>query len=116
MIEMQNEQEEREELIGKLNGVRAIRRPDLETKPIEELRLYVGIVESMVQRGREAREQGEREELLEKARSFHVPGHGPNFTAMSNEEIRRHIEIIDAAFERAFSEEDDDDDYDTDDI
>ncbi|WP_232517626.1 MULTISPECIES: hypothetical protein [Bacillus] len=48
----------------------------------------------------------ERERLIEKARSFHVPGHGPDFENMTNVEIKRHIKFIEESFEMAFGEDD----------
>ncbi|MED2978213.1 hypothetical protein P4284_16115 [Bacillus swezeyi] len=55
---------------------------------------------------RKERVQRERRELLQKARSFHVPGHGPDFEKMTNVEIERHIKFIEEMFEMAFGEDD----------
>ncbi|TWK80485.1 hypothetical protein CHCC20333_1037 [Bacillus paralicheniformis] len=52
---------------------------------------------------RKERVQRERRELLQKARSFHVPGHGPDFEKMTNEQIENHIKFIEETFEMAFS-------------
>ncbi|MEC0633416.1 hypothetical protein P9D81_01205 [Bacillus haynesii] len=57
---------------------------------------------------RKERVQRERRELLQKARSFHVPGHGPDFEKMTNVEIKRHIKFIEESFEIAFGEDDED--------
>ncbi|UZN53035.1 hypothetical protein [Bacillus paralicheniformis] len=54
----------------------------------------------------------ERKRLIEQARSFHVPGHGPDFKKMTNVEIKRHIKFIEESFEMAFGEDDEGDDED----
>ncbi|MEC1824088.1 hypothetical protein ABE321_15955 [Bacillus paralicheniformis] len=54
----------------------------------------------------------ERERLIEKARSFHVPGHGPDFENMTNEQIEDHIKFIEKTFEMAFAEDDEGEDED----
>ncbi|MCY9082388.1 hypothetical protein MOE57_07810 [Bacillus inaquosorum] len=50
-----------------------------------------------------------RLELIKKARSFHVPGHGPDFENMTNDQIEKHIELIEGTFRMAFDEEEEDD-------
>lgn len=47
----------------------------------------------------------ERRKLIEKARSFNVPGHGPDFEKMTNEQIENHIKFIEKTFEMAFSKD-----------
>ncbi|MCY8408983.1 hypothetical protein [Bacillus haynesii] len=59
---------------------------------------------------RKERVQRERRELLQKARSFHVPGHGPDFENMTNAEIKNHIKFIEESFEMAFGEDDEGED------
>ncbi|MEK4448607.1 hypothetical protein N1I81_22495 [Bacillus sp. FSL M8-0052] len=54
---------------------------------------------------RKERVQRERRELMEKARSFHVPGHGPDFENMTNEQIENHIKFIEKTFEMTFSKD-----------
>ncbi|MGR3287101.1 hypothetical protein CHH92_20820 [Bacillus sonorensis] len=61
---------------------------------------------------RKERVQRERRELLQKARSFHVPGHGPDFEKMTNVEIKRHINFIEESFKMAFGEDDEGEDED----
>ncbi|PCK15090.1 hypothetical protein CEY02_21005 [Bacillus pumilus] len=48
----------------------------------------------------------QRKELIEKAESFYVPGHGPDFENMTNEQIENHIKFIEKTFAMAFGEED----------
>ncbi|MGJ9443728.1 hypothetical protein [Bacillus sp. MFK14] len=47
-----------------------------------------------------------REDLIKKARSFHVPGHGPDFEKMTNDQVKKHIEIIEGTFKMLFDEDD----------
>lgn len=48
-----------------------------------------------------------RKQLLERANEYkRVPGHGPNFKEMSDEELEKYIRIVEYMFEKAFSEED----------
>lgn len=47
-----------------------------------------------------------RQDLIKKARSFHVPGHGPDFEKMTNDQIKKHIEIIDGTFKMLFDKDD----------
>lgn len=57
--------------------------------------------------GREVNKK--RRDLIIKARSFHVPGHGPDFEKMTNDQIEKHINFIEKTFEMAFDEDDEDD-------
>ncbi|MCA1181412.1 hypothetical protein MH050_03405 [Bacillus licheniformis] len=52
---------------------------------------------------RKKRVQRERRELIEKARSFHVPEYDLDFENMTNEQIQNHIKFIEKTFEMAFS-------------
>ncbi|QQX16415.1 hypothetical protein JKL50_03785 [Bacillus altitudinis] len=47
----------------------------------------------------------QRKELIEKAESFYVPGHGPDFGNMTNEQIENHIKFIEKTFEMVFGED-----------
>ncbi|ASB54541.1 hypothetical protein S100072_03235 [Bacillus velezensis] len=49
-----------------------------------------------------------RRDLIMKARSFHVPGYGPDFEKMTNDQIEKHINFIEKTFEMAFDEDDED--------
>ncbi|MFN2746951.1 hypothetical protein ACINLE_17575 [Bacillus sp. z60-18] len=44
----------------------------------------------------------ERRLLIKKASAFHVPGHGPEFDAMTNGQIAQHIERMEEAFKLTF--------------
>lgn len=57
--------------------------------------------------GREVNKK--RRDLIIKARSFHVPGHRPDFEKMTNDQIEKHINFIEKTFEMAFDEDDEDD-------
>jgi hypothetical protein len=48
---------------------------------------------------RKKRVQRQRRELIEKARSFYVPGHDLDFENMTNEQIENHIKFIEKTFE-----------------
>ncbi|NPC93641.1 hypothetical protein HOO54_15720 [Bacillus sp. WMMC1349] len=50
----------------------------------------------------------ERERMIEKASSVHVPGHGPDFEEMTNEQIERHIDMIENTFKMLFDEDEGD--------
>ena len=69
---------------------------------IEHLETFVKLTESM---SRVGREEKERRELIKKASAFHVPGHGPNFEKMTNEQIENHIYMIEETFRMAFDED-----------
>ncbi|MCY9190082.1 hypothetical protein [Bacillus mojavensis] len=50
----------------------------------------------------------QRQDLIKKARSFYVGGHGPDFEKMTNDQIEKHIELIEGTFKMAFDEEEED--------
>ncbi|UOY89974.1 hypothetical protein [Bacillus glycinifermentans] len=52
---------------------------------------------------RKKRVQRQRRELIEKARSSHVPEHDLDFENMTNKQIQNHIKFIEKTFEMAFS-------------
>ncbi|MGN4667975.1 hypothetical protein ACTFRP_19485 [Bacillus cereus group sp. MYBK234-1] len=47
-----------------------------------------------------------RQELLKRASQFHfVPGHGPDISKMSDEELQKCVEIMESMFENAFKKD-----------
>ena len=50
-----------------------------------------------------SKETPSREELLKRASKFHfVPGHGPDISKMSDEELQKCVEIMESMFRNAF--------------
>ncbi len=46
-----------------------------------------------------------RLDLIKKARSYHLPGHGPDFENMTNDHIKKHIKLIEGTFKMLFDED-----------
>lgn len=46
-----------------------------------------------------------RLDLIKKSRSYHLPGHGPDFENMMNDHIKKHIELIEGTFKMLFDED-----------
>lgn len=51
-----------------------------------------------------------REQLMKKAASYTLPGHGPDVEKMTDEELENYVNTIKKTFEMAFGEKETEDD------